>query len=817
MARKGKSRPYRVCAAYDTETCNYGQGKDSRAYVVCYQVNDLRACDLCRYEAGRTDDIRIYRTEAEMLAYLDGLMAWGKDSQVVPVVCAYNLLFDLKSLLYDLRASYKMAVSAQSSTSVYTLDLLGDDGKVALRFWDCFYLDQRGLAAMGEVAGLPKATGDWDYSKARTPETELTPEEAHYASRDVQVIPAYLRYLLEANSWLRPEALGVRVVTKTSLVRQMAKNEIGPRKCGPKSKLTEWDAFTALCAREAPRDFGTYALRKACFRGGFTFTSAATACVPVRNVASLDVTSMHHTFMAARVPVRFVKLDAETLQRMAERIVATPRADVLARYCRPFQFAMHAQVEFSGLRLKEGSAFAAWGIALLARGKFREKLERSEAWAVNEAHVAQTESVLAKGWHDAALSPVYAFGKLYRAELCRCYLSEVELWCVSRVYDWDSMRVIQGEATSRYDLPPDYVGLQSNMLFEAKSAMKDLCGHYDEGVPYARPISPLVPTSLAEEAKAGKASAAFLASYYQSTVKGMFNGIYGTQAQDVYKPDFLVDAEGDVCVDRAKIATEGNFGERQPKVHKVLYTYGLRIVGRSRMHLVIGIELLFEALGDRVTVTGGDTDSLKVACSEGVADADLLAALGPLHDAADVCIRQGYSRIRAHFPDLASGLADVGHFDVERCGRSTRYDWHMELWPKARVSIDSDGEPHVTCAGLSRPAGAYTIVDRMRELIAEEGPEAALLDGIGYDVYVGNSICHALERTDPPNDAIFDAFVRDWRGDVSHVRAHEVCALYDVGRMLGDMTRATNAESVRYLAEEYGREVRTGFRALERG
>lgn len=158
MGKGNQRRTYKVCAIYDTETCNFGEGAESRAYVVCYQVNDLRTERLDRYRAGKSDHIHIYRTEHDMIDFLTELIAWGEHYQKVPVVCAYNLMFDMKSLLYDLRAIYPMQVNAQNSTSVYTLDLMASDGTtVLLRFWDTFYLDMRGLKAMGEVAGLPKA------------------------------------------------------------------------------------------------------------------------------------------------------------------------------------------------------------------------------------------------------------------------------------------------------------------------------------------------------------------------------------------------------------------------------------------------------------------------------------------------------------------------------------------------------------------------------------------------------------------------------------------------------------------------------------
>ena len=69
---------------------------------------------------------------------------------------------------------------------------------------------------MGRTCGLAKALGDWDYNLTRTPETPLTADEMHYAARDVQVIPAYLRYLIEANEWLEPDMLASTVLTKTS-------------------------------------------------------------------------------------------------------------------------------------------------------------------------------------------------------------------------------------------------------------------------------------------------------------------------------------------------------------------------------------------------------------------------------------------------------------------------------------------------------------------------------------------------------------------------------------------------------------------------
>ena len=89
---------------------------------------------------------------------------------------------------------------------------------------------------------------------------------------------------------------------------------------------------------------------------------------------------------------------------------------------------------------------------------------------------------------DAALDPLFAFGKLYRAREVRLHVCELEVWCIAQVYEWDGMEVEYGEATTSYTRPPDYVTLQSNLLFERKQAMKEVLHRYREGVPYAGEI-----------------------------------------------------------------------------------------------------------------------------------------------------------------------------------------------------------------------------------------------------------------------------------------------------------------------------------------
>ena len=812
-----KRESYKLCAIYDTETCNIGSGSNTRAYPILFIDNDIRDKNLYEYEQGRDDKINFYRHEDEYVARLEEYMSWGRVCGCIPVVCAYNLMFDLQPLMETLSSKHLIKVNAQSSTNVYTVDLCDEDSdKTLLRFWDTFHLEMRGLKAMGETCGLKKANGDWDYTLTRTPDTPLTDLELFYASRDVQVIPAYLKYLLHANEWMSQDELGVRVLTKTSIVRQMARHNIAPISVGKRNgkKLKLDKAFESMCIAQLPNSFSSYALRKGCFRGGLTFTAARYANELVHNVASLDVTSMHHTFINGRyVPIDFRLALPKELELCYAAVVNTTREQVLNNYHKPFDYAFHARIRFTNVRLRKGSCFEEWGIALSSTAKFKKAVAPGTEIGNDPRNVAQENAVRADGWHDTFVNATFALGKLYRADEVVMHLTELELWAFSRVYEWDSHECVFGEVTGKWKIPPDYVTLQSNMLFEMKNAAKFINNNYDEGKPYEYDIPGTIPDGIADMLRDGTCTSQFFESWYTSTVKGMFNGIYGTMAQDVYKPSYKC-VGGELVVDRATVTTRDNWDERQPNRCKVLYTYGMRIVGGSRVHLIIAMELLHDALGSRVRICGGDTDSMKVSCDDDVTDAELQAALEPIAEASKRAIDTCMARMREQFPDKASRLTGIGSFDVEGCGDGTRWANHMEAWNKARLS-ESNGHSHITCAGLSRPEGSYTIEMFVNGLLAAGYDVGAVFKAVlGYNVSVTNAICHALEGHHPRATDVFDSDVTDYLGNVTHVTAHESNALYPASRMLGETAKPTNARTVAYLRDEYGRDIDTSLRSL---
>lgn len=804
---------YAIAAVFDTETCNLGTTADTaHAIPILYIDNDIRDVDLTNYTPDKDDHINFLRYEDEYLERLREYIKWGKIVKRVPVVCAYNLMFDLQSLMESLNDEYDIEVNAQSSTNVYTLDLWDKStGKVALRFWDTFHLDMRGLAKMGEVAGLPKAVGSWDYSLIRTPETVLTDEELFYAGRDTQVIPMFLRFLLRTNDWLKPEMLGCRVLTKTSLVRQMAKHEIGPKRItkADGKKITVEKMFLELCKQEMPKTYNSYALRKACFRGGYTFTAAAYASTVQRNVVSVDVTSMHHTFINGRMlPEKFSHKPNDAVKRACLSILETPKAWVLDHYEKPFDFAIHARIKFFNVRIKKGSAFDVYGIGLCPMSKFKHMEEELE----DPSKYVAEEAIIKNGWNDRFINGTFAFGKLYRADEITIHVNEIELWAMSRVYEWDSFEVIYGESTASFCRPPDYVTLQSNILYRLKDDNKFIANHYVEGEPYPYHIPDTLPEGFKNGLRDGSLSWSDFNAYYISDTKGKFNGIYGTMAQDVYKPSYKC-VGGEIGVDSQTIVSRSNWAEKKQESSRVLYTYGMRIVAGSRLHMVLAIERMYETFGTSARVLGGDTDSMKISFDSDIDDSMISDSLAIFESISKRAIDVTMQRVRKLYPKQASTLRGIGGFEIENEGN--HYVRHVELWNKCRISLDGQSGVHITCAGLSRPSEKYHVERYIHDLLECGYDESSVLQMcIGYNVFVCPELCHALEGHKPNASDRVNRRIMDYLGNTTTVNVHEVTCLYPTGRWLGETLKKDNANTCAFLQREYGREVPTEIRKL---
>lgn len=153
--RKSKQKDkYKVCAFYDTETTNIKTDQGVRAFPILFIFNRIKD-SIIDYVPDLSDDISFYRYETDMVSAIQNLIEDSKGKGYIPIIAAYNLMFDLMPLMQLLNSLYDMKVIAQNTATIYTLDLI-DEGKTICRFWDTWHLELNGLAAMGEICGFKK-------------------------------------------------------------------------------------------------------------------------------------------------------------------------------------------------------------------------------------------------------------------------------------------------------------------------------------------------------------------------------------------------------------------------------------------------------------------------------------------------------------------------------------------------------------------------------------------------------------------------------------------------------------------------------------
>ena len=617
---------------------------------------------------------RFYSTPEELVDSLP------MDPEVTPIIAVYNLSFDFVSLAPVLEERGFTFEAFGPESSPFYIDVL--EGKNAvLRFWEVSTLVPQGLEVMGELAGVPKLKGEWDYSKYREPGTELTEEEKAYATRDTEVIQAYLQHLLQTSPFLKESDLGTRLLTQTGLVRLYGERVVGRK---------EVRRFVSSADREEPKTEASYRLRKACFRAGLAFTAGKNAGRIFENVASIDTVSMHHSFILGRqVPIDFHEASPKMIELAVKSVLSTSLESVLENYDQPFKVAFHAKIRFTNLRLKKGSVFKQQGIATLARSKFAEQV----AYNMDDSKSSETAENRNRflGYHDSGNGLVLAFGKIVKAEEAELFLTETETWLIGKVYDWDSFEVLEGEIAVRFQEPPTFILKLDESLYKAKKGMKAVLHGGD---------SKLIPTAIK------KAPRAVQEAYYKLSSKAQFNSIFGLCAMDSHKFETTFKPD------------------RSPKSW---YTLGMRIAGGSRLHLALALILLDREYRGRFEVLGGDTDSIKLA---GLTDAEIQSALRPLHDAITRAIQKTLTAAGIE----PSQFAGIGTFESEGVS-----EWEVEIFNKNRLAWTGD-RFKLTAAGIPTPADHTNLEDALTALAHKWGPIVVMNLVYGPNLNVDSSL-----------------------------------------------------------------------------
>lgn len=791
MKSKRSHKPYRIIGAYDSETTNLSSGVDKQAFPILHQLGliDVPINTIDSTNVERLTHLYLYRHTIELYQALQRIA----DTYVsyVPVVCCHNLSFDMYGLAQWLSEQPNVKVLAKSQRKPISFTILDDDKQPRLVIWDTLVFAQKSLGYMGDECGYPKLIGDWDYDLIRTPNTPLTKEEQSYAAHDIYSLLAWLGYWCRLNPDISPDDLGLRVVSKTGVVRRRRVQRFSKLKGkGFKRDVGHfWSFINYQNAFDTDDELYTC---QAATRGGFTFCSKANASRVFdftegegRKVYGFDATSQHPSQMVShRYPVRFRQATAENLTLAFQNIQLTTLDDVLRHYEKPFGVAFYGAFYFEGLKLKEGTPFGDWGIAPLAWARCKEYQIEATIAEENQQGEEFRQHMASLGYKDRVTDPVYSYGKLESATSAVLWLTELAAWEVCQAYTFDSVKGIQGYMTLSFDKPSDMCVINVMQFYAAKNAFKQARGNY-----YAnRPLdnqSELLSLGVPKFVVTGMQNHTIDDSVVESTYLGLkadLNALFGIEACNEYRRDTVLKSTG--------IEYTGEFGVvNAPNQPKAWYQLGQRIVGWSRIAQCVVMMLCYPYVE---TCVNGDTDSVKFVIKDAELD-HVKQALARMDAAIDKAKADVCSRVRRSYPDQYDPLTDIGHYVLEFSAYRFCAAWNKAYCISEYDPRDKREHIRFTLAGV--PAKK---VNQLADSLVQEGwTFADVCDTfLGYNVTYAHDITGLNARAFPEWGDMYTGKVTDYQGHTSQVTEPSALCLYPMAKTVNDTQNAENATNM---------------------
>ncbi len=777
-----RKTPYKIAACFDIETSN----NDNRtAEPVTYQLSRLR--DLMQPLSELNNDtvagaleITIDRDYREVYKRFDSIAEDYRDFGVIPVVLVHNLAFEMWVLSPYINSKSDVGGCAKSCVKPITINIKNEAGDTVLCFWDTLSFSGKSLDTLGNECGYPKLSGTWDYLKKRTTKTPLTAQEIAYAREDVIVPWAWLAYHLKLVG-LEEDKLAGKVLTKTSEVRFKVEKAVGNKLLAKNCTISK-DWARRNQAEAADTDDMLFTIH-AGTRGGFTYISCKYAAVifrktEARRLLKFDAASMHPFHALAHyVPSGFREITSAKAEELARFVMSRTVEDVLADYAKPFCGALfYGAFRFTNVRLKPGTLFERDEITSFTSARFRvTKCE--EILENNEGGQEFKEYLAASGYIDHATTDAeFAFGKFYSASEVVLWLNELSAWEFSRQFEYDEMECVgHAYGTGRLTRPTKRSVMAFNQYYKEKSLFKIAKGQYSKGEPVDH--LDFVPEYLMHAMENHDPFYSCDVDAFYLSKKGDLNSLYGIEATNEAKPEIIIGKDG------LKIS-EVQGVDALPYRPKTWFQYGSHIVGWSRVHQIIFMELLYKYT-DAVFING-DTDSHKIYTSATLEEVE--KAIAPLHRACAATVNE----MRSALPEWYEWypMDGLGCYECEGSP-----DAFAAAWNKCYMEEEA-GKIHMTIAGVpcgkrfAMPDGS--IVDHSYQRVADhlkaEGWSfekiASLL--IGYNVSISSNITGMNARTLPK----WNTFGADGQPCAIH--------LAPMLKTIGDTTKATNFTNSQY-------------------
>lgn len=262
--------------SFDIETTSYIKLDNKIMEGIKYQElskeekEKVEFCS-CMYEwtFSINEDVYYGRKWEELIEFLDRLELYNPEHKIVFV---HNLSFEFQFLksVFDLKD-----VMARKSRKVMRCFM--EDYNIEFRC--SYFMSNCKLSKLPEIYNLPvkKLVGDLDYTKIRTPATELTEKEFEYCEHDCLVVYYYIKKELE--TYKRVDKIPL---TSTGHVRKELKEKV--------EKNYKYKSKVQKAININPH---IYNLLYEAFMGGYTHANWIYTDEVIKNVDSYDFTSSY--------------------------------------------------------------------------------------------------------------------------------------------------------------------------------------------------------------------------------------------------------------------------------------------------------------------------------------------------------------------------------------------------------------------------------------------------------------------------------------------------------------------------------------------
>lgn len=799
-----EAKPYKIIGAYDSETTNYEEAGRKLAFPILHQLGMLQGIDIQDVTTDNVEkyvDVQMYRHTIDLYEKLDLLAESTLD--FIPVIMCHNLAFDMYGLAPWLER-HEIKVLAKSERKPITLTVLDELGQPCLVIWDTLIFTGQGLERMGNDCGYKKGIGEWEYDLIRTPYTPLTDNEIDYAKRDIYTLFAWFGWWLRRNPDIDPSRLALNVVTKTGIVRERRRVRFSELKGrGLKTKVGRH--WLQRCAMEQAKSDDELYTMMAATRGGFTFCSSANASrvFDLKGseyiVAGYDATSQHPAQLVSHLyPVKFKERPPELLDLAFHLVEVTTKEHIMTHWENPFHVAFYGCFEFTNLRPKTGTIYERCGVLPLASARYKTK----EQLAFDEDNGDKSnylDEMKRRDYADSAENPKIAFGKLVSADVARLYITELTAWEICQCYDFDSVKAIHGYSTGKFAKPCDMDVISVMQFYKAKNEFKEARETYfkDKTIHNGQRLIELgIAPAIVEGMENGTISDGDVDATYMS-LKADLNAIFGISCSNQYRRPTIMSSNG--------IRYTGEFGIcNAPKVPKVWYQFGQRIVGWSRIAQIMAIEAVMK---HSETLINGDTDSIKVKCRRDALD-DIQSELNAIGAAIDNGKEKVCYRVATSFESLYDPLDEIGYyvheFDTDRFCASWNKAYCMQNFDKRenalRFSFTLAGIPTKRRSNdISSFIGINGLADRLYSLGMSFTDICNIF--LGYNVTFANDIIKLNGRTFPEWGEHVFLRVADYLGNIATVTEPNALALFPMAKTINDTSSTENANNMIYALE----------------